>query len=284
MQNKRYFITYGDSGYEQAKARICNQAAAIGEFDHIIAYGREDLSLEIQQSQLFHIKRGGGLWCWKPDVILTTLGRMSDGDCLIYCDAGCTLQRAKEWSRLWKRLQNYDIIASRIFQRTDRWTRRELLDYMRPTNPQNWERYFQHMATTIIIKKSSFTVRFFQEWKTLLLRHPEFVMDVSEVERASQHPTFVENRHDQSVYSALVYKYLNHQMTRDRIFSMWEHIEDFDIFHGQAIRATRLRKGEKKLPLKQEVKAAIKRMIKDYVYKPLWIIPHQWYYERKTNH
>ena len=63
-----------------------------------------------------------------------------------------------------------------------------------------------------------------------------------------------------------------------------EHIEDFDIFHGQAIRATRLRKGEKKLPLKQEIKAAIKRMIKDYVYKPLWIIPHQWYYERQTNH
>lgn len=280
--SKRYFITYGDGGYEQAKARICSQALAIGEFDQVIAYGPKDLSLDIQSSQLFQIKRGGGLWCWKPDVILTTFEKMQEGDCLVYCDAGCTLQQAKEWSRTWKILQNHDIIASRIFQRTDRWTRRELLDYMSPTNPQNWERCFQYMATIIIIKKSYFTVRFFQEWKTLLLEHPEFVMDVSEVERASQHPTFVESRHDQSVYSALIYKYLNQPITRCRIFSMWEHIEDYDIFHRQAIRATRLRNGEKNLTLKQEIKAVIKRMIKDYIYKPLWIIPQQWYYERIT--
>ena len=278
----RYFITYGDSGYELAKKRICSQAAAVGEFDHIIAYGREDLSLEVIHSPLLQIKRGGGLWCWKPDVILTTLEKMQEGDCLVYCDAGCTLQKSGEWNRYWSLLQSHEMIASRIFQRTNHWTRRELLEYMHSTNHHGWEKCFQYMATIIIIKKTAFTVQFVQEWRSLILENPQLIMDVPESERHLQHAEFVESRHDQSVYSALVYKYQNQKETRCRIYAMWEHMEDYDLFSRQAIRTTRLRTGETRHSRRYEVKAIIKRILKDFIYKPLWIVPQQWYYERQA--
>jgi hypothetical protein len=153
---KRIFITYGDAGYEAAKSRIVKAAQATKEFDEILAFDRSDLSDELLHSEIIKIKRGGGLWSWKPDIILSIMNKYDNGDILVYCDAGCSLYKSPEWKRYWEKLQKYDIIAQRIFQRTDRWTRKELLDYF-SANDTRWHRCYQYQATIIIIIISDFT-------------------------------------------------------------------------------------------------------------------------------
>lgn len=265
---KHIFITYGDNGYEQAKAKICVEAKVTGEFDEIIAYGREDLSDELLHSDIISIKRGGGLWSWKPDVILSTIEKYSDGDVIVYSDAGCTLYPSKEWKQYWEKLEHHDIIAQRIYQRTDHWTRKEVLDFFNG-NGKGWSCCYQYQATIIFIVISDFTRKFVKEWRDLMIYHPILAMDVTEDELPSQHQGFIENRHDQAIYSALVYKYLANSDTKSKIYTQWERIEDYDPFRKQAIRATRLRQGQYET-LSSKIRGVIKRLIKDYIMRPLY--------------
>ena len=274
---KHIFITYGDKGYEAAKAKIVQEAKDTGEFDEIHAYGRENLSDALLASDAIKIKRGGGLWSWKPDIILTTMEQAQDGDIIVYCDAGCTLYPSKEWKQYWKKLENHDILAQRIFQRTEHWTRKELLDLF-ASNGKEWPKCFQYQATPMF-KVSDFSKQFVREWRDLMISNPKLAMDVSEEERSSQHASLIENRHDQAVFSSLVYKYLAITATKLKIFTQWEHLENYDPIFKQAIRATRLRQGEEET-IKSRRIAAVKRIIKDYCFKPCYYAPLQWWYSR----
>lgn len=274
----RIFITYGDSGYEAAKKKIIAEAQATGEFNEVYAYGRKDLSDDLLATNIINIKRGGGLWSWKPDVILTTMQRHNKGDIIVYCDAGSSVYPSREWGRYWKKLDEHDIIAQRILQRTDHWTRKEIINYF-ASNGTSWLKMCQFQAT-IIIRISDFTIQFVNEWRDLMIYHPEFVMDVERDEMVNQLPGFIENRHDQAVYSALVYKYLSNPQTKNKIYTQWEHIEDLDPLSRQAIRATRLREGQSETKI-QKINKIFKRIIKDLIFKPFYFSPLQLWYSRK---
>lgn len=268
---KHIFITYGDTGYETAKAKICKEAKATCEFDDIISYVKTDLSDELLHSDIINIKRGGGLWSWKPDILLKTIEKYQEGDIIVYCDAGCTLYPSKEWKRYWDKLEHYDIIAQRIYQRTDHWTRNEILDKF-SNNGKDWQLSCQYQATTIIIRISAFTKMLVNKWRNLMINQPILAMDVTEDERPFQHKSFKENRHDQAIYSALIYKYLANTDTQSRIYTQWEHIEDLDIFSKQAIRATRLRHGEKE-KIKSKIIGCFKCILKRIIFRALYQTP-----------
>lgn len=270
---KRIFITYGDGGYEAAKKKLLRQVECIGEFDEAIAFDRSGLSPELLASEIIDVPRGGGLWSWKPDVILSTMSKYNVGDIIVYCDAGCTLYPSPEWKRYWRKLESCDIVAQRIYQRTDRWTRKELLEYF-SDNGAKWHKGCQYQASVVILKITEFTRKLIGEWRDLLLFHPELVYDVTAEERPEQHRGFIENRHDQAVFSALIYKYLANPETRGKICSRWEHIEDCDPFCRQAIRATRLRNGEDETG-PRKLLAMVKRVIKDLTYRPFHAILHK---------
>ena len=69
----------------------------------------------MRNTDIINIKRGGGLWSWKPDVVYTTLNKMNENDILVYCDSGCVLQDSLEWKKFWFILERYDYIAQRIY-------------------------------------------------------------------------------------------------------------------------------------------------------------------------
>ena len=274
---KHIFITYGDTGYEAAKDKIVKEAEHTGVFDEIYSYGREDLSDVLLASDVIKIMRGGGLWSWKPDIILTTMEHAQAGDLIVYCDAGCTLYPSKEWKQYWEKLENHDILAQRIFQRTEHWTRKELLDLF-ASNGKNWPKCFQYQATPMF-KVSDFSKQFVREWRDLMISNPKLAMDVTDEERPMQHSSLKENRHDQAIFSSLVYKYLSNPKTKDKIYTQWEHLEDLDPFCKQAIRTTRLRQGEQETPNRRRI-AVFKRLIKDYCFKPFYYAPLQCWYSR----
>lgn len=266
----KFFITYGDKKYQKAKDKILREASDTGEFDKIIGYDSKNVSSELSQADIFKIDRGGGLWSWKPDIIWQTIQLGSDGDIIVYCDAGCTLSSTREWNWYWKKLNNHDIIAQRIFQRTDKWTRKEILDYFEE-NGSEWQKCFQYQAT-IVLKISGFTRHFVKEWRDIMIKHSNLVMDVSPKDMVNQLPSFVENRHDQAVYSALVYKYLRDPQYRGKIYTCWERVEDYSILRIQAIRATRLRNGESE-SIMNKTKCLFKRIIKHSILVPFYYGP-----------
>ena len=275
----KYFITYGDSKFQAAKDRICKQAMDTGEFDIVYSFGRENLSEALLQSDIIKIQRGGGLWSWKPDIIWKVINQAQIGDYIVYCDSGCSLYSSIEWNWYWRVLKDKDIIAQRLLQRVDYWTRRELIDFF-CNNGKNWEKCYQYEATVILLVVSDFTKGLIKEWRDLMISKPELAMDVKEDEVVTQHKGFIENRHDQAVFSSLIYKSLNHVDNKDCVFSCWEKIEDFRLFPKQAIRATRLRFGEEET-FSSKLISIIKRGIKHFLYVPLYYAPKQWWYSRQ---
>lgn len=265
---KHIFITYGNEGFAATKERIVREAISTGEFDEVYAYGPENLSKELLESDVFKIHRGGGLWSWKPEIILSTLCSHEEGDMVVYCDAGCSLYPSSEWRRYWKHLSTCDIIAQRLIQRSDRWTRKELIAYFSDMGDR-WLKDYQYLSGAIFFKNTPFSRSFVREWRDIMINHPEYAADVPEEERYKQHPTFIESRHDQSVFSCLIYKYLSDPSTRNKLYTLWEHIEDNDIFRKQAIRATRLRNGEPE-PSKMKILGVRRRLEKDLVLKPFY--------------
>lgn len=276
----KYFITYGDEKFKNARNKIVSQALAAKQFDKVIAYGRKDLSKKLLNSEIINVPRGGGLWSWKPDVILKTMETAKNGDIIIYCDSGCTVQPSREWQWYWDKLEKYDIIAQRMYNRTEKWTRKELLDYF-SGNGNYWTKCYQYQAT-ISLKVTDFTRNFVKEWLDIMLQHPVFAMDVTDEERPMQHKELIANRHDQAIYSALIYKYLKNGKTKSKIYTTWERIEDLHPFRKQAIRATRLRQGEEESEKERKIKI-IKRLIKEYVLYPLVYTPQQYYFWKINN-
>lgn len=262
----KYFIVYGDASFIEAKKRIVGEAQNTHLFDSIIAYSSDNLSPQLLASVLMNIKRGGGLWCWKPDIILSTMSHCVDGDIIVYADAGCTIEKSNEWQKFFDVLSDkYEIIASRIYQKNIQWTRREIIRHF-DLEDLSWSNDYQFQATVILLKVTSFTRLFVTEWRDIMLSHPEYVMDVPKEQLYLQDRRFIENRHDQAIYSALLYKYLNSK-ERDKIYTTWEHIEGFDIVRLQAIRATRLRKSQ--IDKTKTIEVILKTILKQYILYPL---------------
>lgn len=233
---KKVFITYGDARYDLSRERIMKEAKETGFFHVLKGYRPEMLTQEVLCSPLMKHERGGGLWLWKPDIILQELNQLEEGDILVYADCGCTLRKSNQWNEYAYLLMKYDIIAQRIFQPTYKWTRKEIIEKF-SDNPENWTKACQCCATVIMIKCTAFTKQIISQWRNFMLNNPSMIEDVRAEEMNLQHKGFIENRHDQSVWSALIYKYLHTK----KIKIIWEQIEGHHYIYTQAIEATRLK-------------------------------------------
>ncbi|PRY11232.1 hypothetical protein CLV24_11127 [Pontibacter ummariensis] len=236
MHTKRFFITYGDKIYEQSKRRIARQAAETGLFDRIITFGREDVSEDVAVSPLFKQKKGGGYWLWKPNIVLKTLAEMDNGDILVYADSGCTVHKDKEWSRYFDLLKEYNALVFLINGTNEEYTRRSIFEHFSGVG-KHWHKRYQIAATFFLLKKTPETVAFVQEWQDVMVSNPQLVMDVADEERGKESLRFVENRHDQSIFTALAYKYQKVY----RLKVLFNHFEGgIDRFRGQALIASRI--------------------------------------------
>lgn len=56
----------------------------------MIEFSPDDIpaSYKEQHVDIFSVKRGYGLWLWKPYFIVQTLKSLNEGDYLFYCDSG----------------------------------------------------------------------------------------------------------------------------------------------------------------------------------------------------
>ena len=201
---KHYFITYGDDNYTKSKKRILAEAKATGKFDELYAFGPENLMKETLTNPLMQYKRGGGYWIWKADIVLQTLKKMEYGDILVYVDSGCSLFKSDEWDKYFSSLHSKKMLVFRINSIVKSYTKKSLLEKFE-SNGKYFANYYQLAAGVFFVKKTNETIKFFKEWRDQLTL--ENVLDVSEEELKYQKKEFVEHRHDQSVFTCLVYRH-----------------------------------------------------------------------------
>lgn len=84
-----YVCNFADEGYARQQQLNTKSAYEKGMADKVFQYHPDDLTeLKTKYPEHFKIKRGYGLWFWKPFLILKAMEQMVDGDYLFYCDSG----------------------------------------------------------------------------------------------------------------------------------------------------------------------------------------------------
>ncbi len=205
-----YFLTYGDKKFYYSKKHLSYLANESGFFNKVISLGPEDLENDFLEkySKLLSKKRGGGYWIWKHEIIYTLLKNINNGDIILYCDAGSsinTLPKAK------KRFGEYfDLLldSKKSFLRFEtekhflekHFTSSELFNYFDIGLDTNIANSTQLQAGVMFVQKSEKSMEFFSEYKNVLDFDINLITDFYTDNQDSQ---FIENKHDQSIFSLL---------------------------------------------------------------------------------
>lgn len=258
------FVTFYSKGYEAARDRICHEAEQSGKFDKVITINDDDLTDELKQSETFHVKKGFGLYSWKPDTIYLALKQLEYGDNLVYLDAGCKINSNRQWDKLFDYLEKCDIIGFLLHQRNYMWTRKSVFDHFSKDIDLNWKEGFQFGANALVLKKTELSVKFIKEWRDYMINRLDLCGDVAEDDISHEDPRLIENRYDQTILTALLYKYYSTGKVKD----VWEHFEGYDFFRSQAFMAARMRTADSE-NRSLSMSFIVHGFIKQYIYYPI---------------
>jgi hypothetical protein len=220
---KKYFCSFADSRMWRSLDRIKKQAKAMQIYDNIFVCDEKNLDLNFQE----HFKdklvpsRGFGYWVWRPQIILQILDKMNDGDILQYTDAGCHLnkkgiKRLNEYFEMANTSQT-GILAFQSKEPEDKnlekalylperyWTKGDVFDYFGVRELKEFTETEQMAGGIIFIKKTDQSLRIFQEF--LQVGYDDFSLFDDTPSKSPNLDGFIENRHDQSIFSILVKKY-----------------------------------------------------------------------------
>ena len=202
----------GASFYDNA-ASLRDRALEAG-FDVSTAYDSSvyaGTAFETRNLSLLKENRGAGYWVWKPLIIRKALENIEDDDVLIYSDAGKLLlnigiERPERLAELAKR-QPEGFIAGMQFPvaRNDHWTKRDAFILMGVDDPKFREPN-QIQVGWSAWTKSGACFKLLDDWQ----RYAEDRRICSDDENVLGQPNyegFQENRHDQSIYTNLVFQH-----------------------------------------------------------------------------
>lgn len=154
--------------------------------------------------------RGYGYWIWKPYIILQELNNLEEGDILVHLDIYSQLNLIKDkFNDIVNELQKQSVILGHVGFNDLMYTTTKLrqhvekqLNYKFSEDDLN---RCQYESGIQFIKNDEFSRKFIKTWFDLMLSGLDYVSDMYNKD-TDNHPSFVENRHDQSVIS-LLYKY-----------------------------------------------------------------------------
>ncbi len=212
---KIYLLTYGDNGFYLSKKHLVHLAEQSGLFYKVVSMGPRDLDLSFKKKykNILNISKGGGFWLWKYEIIKNLINQINKDDIVVYCDAGASLNtsdkaisRFNEYieilketsiSQLRMKCENHFIEKN--------YTNKKLFDYFNIDLNSEIANTTQLQAGHQFYKKCDETSHYFQEYQNLIDFDVDLITDLysSEV----QIDSFVEHRHDQSIFSLLSKKY-----------------------------------------------------------------------------
>lgn len=200
-------INYANVKYRQTQNFNTNTAIRKGKVDRVISYFPKDMDMEFRRKNISILcqERGNGYWLWKPYFILKTLESLQENDYLIYLDSGAFyINDVRHLIRQMDSDAQY-IMAFELPFKEYCYTKRDVFvcmdcDEFRYVNTN------QRMATMVIIKRTDESLRFVREW----LKYGQaenIITDAKNHLGKDNYDGFIDNRHDQSIFSLLTKKY-----------------------------------------------------------------------------
>lgn len=201
----KVFIAYADQKYETTRNFAGKMAKIFGNFDKVVLYGPKDIDQKFlsENKETFAIKRGAGLWLWKPYIIAKALREeCSVGDYLFYGDAGSFFIR--DVDHIIKAMWDESIYVSAVPLAEWQFTKADCFKLM-GCHDEKIKETAQIQGSFLCLRKNHHTEVFINEWLGLCcdlkLLHPDnFAL-------GSKNPDgFVAHREDQSILSLLCKK------------------------------------------------------------------------------
>lgn len=204
---KIHLITYANHKYEKSMRRLCKEAESTGWFDTITAYRPENLDRYFTENfnEILKQSRGAGYWIWKPYIIKKKLNEINDNDILVYLDAGCSIN-AKGKQRFYEYIDllnnnDQDSISFQMVWNTEKyWTTQQIFDYFNIDTDSQIANTGQLVGGIRIMKKNDNFIKQINMELETLYNNPLLFTDYY---NNNQQNYFIENRHDQSVFSII---------------------------------------------------------------------------------
>ena len=219
---KLILLSFATLDLKKSIERFISQATHANYYDKIIIKNPQNISLDNKNKINFFLrkgkKRGYAYWYWKPLLLLEILTNINSNDIIHYLDIGFHIKKNKN-----NRLNEYlDFIKSETnwilpFQyfplnsknienisfperEEYKYSKADLIDYFNLRNDKIINTA-QFSAGNFFIKKNPLAIKFVKEWLSVFENRFDLVDDTSS--QIKNHPDFIENRHDQSVFSLL---------------------------------------------------------------------------------
>ena len=204
MKDKIHFVSYGDNKFKIARQRIYNEALNTNWFHSIKCYDKEDLSTSFKKKfkNILSMKRGGGYWIWKFDIIINKLKEIDNEEFLIYVDSGCTInsngsKRLNEYIEMIKNNKN-KIISFQMHHHENVWTTKQIFDSFNISENDPIQTSGQYIGGVLIMQKCDAVIKMFEDCLNKITKDPLIITDSY---NKNQRKVFKDNRHDQSILS-----------------------------------------------------------------------------------
>lgn len=200
-------INYSDWKYKKAQKFNSITATQKGKVDKVISYSPKDIDMEFRKknASILNQDRGNGFWLWKPYIIRKTLDSLQQNDYLIYLDSGAFYINNVQYLIKAMEKEMQDIMAFELPFKERHYSKRDVFISMGCDEPRYTDTN-QRMATMIIIKKTNWTQCFINEWLQFA-QLEDIITDAKNHMGQYNYNGFVDNRHDQSIFSVLSKKY-----------------------------------------------------------------------------
>lgn len=199
-----HLVTYSAPNCSVSR-EVCVQAAKEHGADVIYEYEKRHIDLDFYNNNeaILNAERGVGFWLWKPYVVNKVALQCSDGDILIYCDAGVKI------------ISNVNEIISRMDQdiflfsnghNHIHWCKMDVIETILGYGgiKHDVDLKQQVQASVIFFKVNQTTRDFIKEW-LLWCQMPGFIDDSPS--KLPNHPEFAQHRYDQAILTCLQIKY-----------------------------------------------------------------------------
>lgn len=206
---KPRLVSFADGKFTKRKDQFYNEARQSDFFSDVDIYSFASLPHDFRAKHgafMHETPRGFGYWIWKPIVILEALKRAEPGECVVYLDAGSTLNPNGG-----RRFQEYLEIAqshpsgmlSFVHANTEsHWTKADLFTRLGLSLASVEAKTSQYGAGFLVLLNTAKNREFLEEWADIATSEGYHFSDDTP-SRAENHPDFKEHRHDQSIASLL---------------------------------------------------------------------------------
>mgnify|MGYP001385638204 CR=1 FL=1 len=202
--------------------RLKKQASASNFYDLIKVITPDDFDYETKlkvKKFMKDNKRGYGYWFWKPFFLSKILKEINYGDVVHYIDIGCHINKAgskrfyeyldflndkNRWLLAFQyHVENIKFSDEIEFQNREefKYTKSDLLDYFNSLDVDEITITPQFWAGSFFIKKHPESEKFINNWNKVFENNFHLIDDTPS--KIPNLPGFIENRHDQSVFSLL---------------------------------------------------------------------------------